>query len=1381
MNAMPPMFNIVDNGFGQVGRESRSLPPAGIKAMFWLAAAMFASGWAGLNIVIPPGYASPLWPPAGIALAALLIWGRRLWPGVWLGATATQFLAIADFTEHYSLVSALTALVIGGGSTLQVLAACYLSAKYLEPGLPKLDSPRSILGFFVLTAPLACLIAPSVGVAALFAAQFMPPEQLGSAWRNWWIGDCLGVTVVTPLLLCWFGMPRELWRPRGISVALPLLAALLALVLVFVQVFRAEQARIQVAFDNRAGEIERLLTEYAANVLDNTLALRDVFVASEEVTRREFAVFAQGILLRHPEIQALEWLPLVKAARLAAFETSVRAEGYREFRVTERQPDGSLAPAELRPEYCPVAFIEPMPGNQAAFGLDSCANSASKASKDYARETGKISASPLLNLIQDTAGLPGILVSAPLIKQASSIDAPVFEGYISAVLLPAKMVDIVTQGLSLDEFGLKIEDLGAPETLAVLFAKPIDSLTGKYALKEWHHRFAFADRTWQITVSPGSGFVAAQGSSLPWITLIGGLCFASLLNVLLLIVSGRTAHVEALIEERTDELENAVAELQSAAAKARESEVKLRTIVDSEPDCVKLLDTAGRLLQINPAGLDMIGAESLEQAQALDLAELIVPKYRAAFEGLSRRVFAGVSGTLEFEIIGLKGRHRWLDTHSVPMRDAEGRITALLGLTRDITERKRAEEHLRLAARVFSDAHEGILITDANANIIDVNPTFCDITGYSRTEVLGQNPRFLQSGKHPTDFYADIWRTLRLNSYWRGELWNRKKNGELYAEHLTISALCDADGNTSHYIGLFSDVTHAKQQQQLLELIAHYDPLTGLPNRILFADRLNRAIAHAKREPSLLAICFLDLDGFKPVNDQFGHDAGDRVLVEIAERIKGGIREEDSVSRHGGDEFALLLGGIESVEQCEQAILRIHRAISQPILIDDQPVEVGASTGFTVFPLDDADPDTLLRHADQAMYQAKMAGKNCFRLFDTNRDQQIIHRNLRLKEIEEAFGAGQFCLYYQPKVNIQTGRVTGAEALLRWRHPEQGLVPPLSFLPAIASTELEIRIGNWVIAEACRQLADWQAQGLNLEVSVNVSSYHLLWPGLYEHIEATLAQYPAVDSTYLQLEILESTALDDLTAVNRTVRHCREELGISIALDDFGTGYSSLTHLRHLSVDTVKIDQSFVRDMLDDPDDYAIIESVIGLSQAFRRRVIAEGVENPDHGTVLLLMGCQLLQGYAIARPMPAADLPAWIAAYRPYSEWRHYANAGLAPDRALVEIRKFDTRHWLEHLRDSLNAESGADRHWPILNPRKCHLGRWLKQAKAGNKHSQAWLNQIEVLHQERHRLASDLKHRYDAGEIAVARNGFEQVRAVHDALYALLVAEPEPDTEDA
>jgi len=567
-------------------------------------------------------------------------------------------------------------------------------------------------------------------------------------------------------------------------------------------------------------------------------------------------------------------------------------------------------------------------------------------------------------------------------------------------------------------------------------------------------------------------------------------------------------------------------------------------------------------------------------------------------------------------------------------------------------ERNLSDKKIKLSSRVFSDTNEGLMITDTTGKIIDINPAFTRTTGYSRHEVLGQTPNILSSDKQSPAFFIEMWQNLIEQGHWYGEVWNKKKNGELFAARLSISSLTNDDDDTLHYVGLFSDITEIKQQQQKLELMAHYDMLTKLPNRSLLADRFRSSIAHSKRTDTMFGVCFLDLDNFKPVNDSYGHDIGDQLLIAVAQRLKTNIRDEDTASRQGGDEFVLLLGDIESFDHCNEILQRINYFLAQPYIIAGHTFNISVSIGVTLYPGDDADLDTLLRHADYSMYQAKLAGKNRFHLFNPEHDQLTIKKHLQLDEIQQALSNNEFVLYYQPKINMKSGEVFGAEALIRWLHPEKGLIPPLEFLPIIEGSELENRIGDWVINEALKQIVAWQNQRIFIEVSVNIASYHLLSSAFLTQLENALASHPNLNSKYLQLEILESSALGDLNTIRNILNTCQDVLGVNIALDDFGTGYSSLTHLKNLPANTIKIDQYFVKNMLDDPDDYAIINGVLALADSFNREVIAEGVETTEHGLMLLNMGCYAAQGYGIARPMPASEFPNWLHNYTPNQQW---------------------------------------------------------------------------------------------------------------------------------
>jgi len=759
-----------------------------------------------------------------------------------------------------------------------------------------------------------------------------------------------------------------------------------------------------------------------------------------------------------------------------------------------------------------------------------------------------------------------------------------------------------------------------------------------------------------------------------------------------------------------------------------------------------------KFIKVNHGACHNIGysTEELYQLTPLDIKpELTVEIFNQLVEPL----LSGVKEIVQFESI-----HKRKDG-SLYNAEVHLQLThflskpAYVAIVLDVTDRKLAEKKLQLFGKVFSETNEGIIITDANGIIIDNNPAFCDITGYSREEIIGQNPSVLSSGKQSPMFYAEMWDSLNKNGDWQGEVWNRTKSGNLYAELLTISSILDDDKNVLHYIGIFTDITDSKKQQETLEKMAHYDVLTQLPNRVLLADRFSQALAHSKRQDTLLAVCFLDLDNFKPVNDIYGHEVGDKLLIEVAERIQFIIREEDTVSRQGGDEFALLLGDIESFSQCEHILKRIIDSLAKPYFIDQQTASIGASIGVSLYPTEDSDLDTLMRHADQAMYQAKLAGKNRYHLFNAEQNQLETQKNIKLKEIQQALVNNELSLYYQPKVNMVTGEVFGAEALIRWIHPEKGIIPPLDFLPVIAETELEIQVGNWVIHKALQQLDNWKSQGIELELSINIASYHLESTSFIADLGRALSLFPKVHSKRLQLEILESSVMGDLNIVSNIAKICINTLGVNIALDDFGTGYSSLTHLRNLPVQTIKIDQSFVRDILDDPSDHAIIDSVIGLAGSFNRSVIAEGVETTEHGIMLILMGCNKAQGYSIAKPMPESDLKKWLINYSPNQLWLAYANKELTEKQKKIAFFKLSFEQWVKHFKNNLHSAPGTIEQWPILKRTKCHCGVWIKRARQEQIVDEKLLAKLSDAHNTFHDIADELFKKYQQGHIEAAR----------------------------
>ena len=592
------------------------------------------------------------------------------------------------------------------------------------------------------------------------------------------------------------------------------------------------------------------------------------------------------------------------------------------------------------------------------------------------------------------------------------------------------------------------------------------------------------------------------------------------------------------------------------------------------------------------------------------------------------------------------GGWRWVLTRGrVVDRAPDGTALTMSGTHADITERKQGELARRQSEAVFDNSYEAIMVADADGRITQVNPAFSRITGYEPDEVMGLSPSLLSSGRHDKSFFQALWTALQERGYWSGEIWNRRKNGEVFPVLQSITAVRDSAGRIEHYVGVFSDISRLKAHEAELDRVAHFDALTGLPNRRLLTDRLEQAVLRASRSGRLAAVCFIDLDGFKAVNDAHGHAVGDRYLMGLSEHIKSVLRPGDTLSRLGGDEFVLLLTDLGSVKETTQILDRVLQAARQPVQAEGQLLSLSASIGVSLFPNDGHDPDTLLRHADQTMYLAKQGGKNRYQLFDPEVDRSAQQRHTQLARLRVALQADEFELHWQPKVDLRDGTVTGAEGLIRWRHPQRGLIAPGEFLPVLQGSDLEPLVGEWVIDTALAQIVGWQAQGLSLPVSVNISPRHLLQPTFAERLAQALARHPRVDPKDLQLEVLETAAIADMQQAADILRHCMA-LGVNFALDDFGTGYSSLTYLRKLPAHTLKIDRSFVSDMLDDPEDLAIVRGVIDLAAAFDREVIAEGVETLAHGRALLAMGCHLAQGYGIAQPMPAADLPAWRAAW---------------------------------------------------------------------------------------------------------------------------------------
>jgi diguanylate cyclase (GGDEF)-like protein/PAS domain S-box-containing protein len=708
----------------------------------------------------------------------------------------------------------------------------------------------------------------------------------------------------------------------------------------------------------------------------------------------------------------------------------------------------------------------------------------------------------------------------------------------------------------------------------------------------------------------------------------GGLIYGSM-SASIVIINGETCILSCTRD---------ITERKLAEAALRDSEGRFRRIMDHAPIGMATTALDGHFLLINQAFCTMLGY-GRDELEKLTFQDVTHPEDKNISIAERQLMLDGKLETyrLEKRYIRKDGQVVWGVISSTLERNNFGKPPYFIAQVEDITERKETENQLIQHKVAIETTNDGFWLTDEKGILLKVNQAYAKMSGYSLGELLGMHISQLEAKEQSLEeIKAHVAKIISQG----GDVFEtRHRTKEGHEIDLEVSASLIPDSKL--IVSFLRDISDRKKYDAELIRIANYDALTGIPNRVLLADRMKQAIAQTSREKNMMAVCYLDLDGFKPINDTLGHEAGDTVLIEVAKRIGDTIRGGDTNARLGGDEFVVLLLGLEKGEECVATLERLLMAIAEPIIVKNKSVSVSASIGVSIYPMDDEDPDTLLRHADQAMYVAKQSGKNRFHIYDPALDRRARDEHEFLKSIRYALENNQFELHYQPKVNLRTKELVGAEALIRWRHPERGILPPSTFLHHIENTDLDIEIGEWVTATALAQIDSWQKEGLTIDVSINISGYHLESIQFVEILKQQLALYPSFSFGKLQIEILETVALNDISVVREIIGSCRK-LGVGFALDDFGTGYSSLSYLSGLPVDVLKIDQSFVRDMQKDKGDRAIVQGIIALAKAFERQTVAEGIETSAHYQALLDMGCELGQGYAIARPMPASEMMNW-------------------------------------------------------------------------------------------------------------------------------------------
>ncbi|WP_404301424.1 EAL domain-containing protein [Alicycliphilus denitrificans] len=678
-------------------------------------------------------------------------------------------------------------------------------------------------------------------------------------------------------------------------------------------------------------------------------------------------------------------------------------------------------------------------------------------------------------------------------------------------------------------------------------------------------------------------------------------------------------------------------EIGAARAELLRSENILRLALDGSGSGLWDWDLLARRATHSPGLARMLCYQGLELPHGLNLLRRLHPQdYRRVHRAVQQAIATGQPFVETARLLRFDGSYCWFQARGLCHRGVQGRPERFSGILTDLTASRAFEERQRLAATVVDNAIEGVVVADAQGRILSINPAVTRLLGYTEDELLGQNPRIFQSERHDKQFYEAMWAALQQKGYWRGEIWNKRKNGEIFPERMSLSAVHDEGGQVTHYVCMFSDISQEKAQHQRLEFLSHRDSLTGLPNRAWFVEQLEEAVSQALAHGELMAVLLLNLDRFKDVNDSYGHAVGDEVLRHIAQQVRLSLRPGDLVGRMAGDEIAVLVRGLRNAEGAAAVAQHLIAAVSKPWSTPDGiEVVAGVSVGIAMFPEHAPTAQQLLQGAHSAVYGAKARGRSAHCFFDESMTQAARERLEIEARLRTALAQGHLLLHYQPQVDVATGRIEGAEALVRWQDPEEGLISPARFIPVAEASGVIGPLGRWVMHEACRQGQQWRAAGLPaIRLAVNVSPRQFQLDDMAACAAQALAA-SGLPAGCLELELTES-ALAERPEEMRQVLQRLQALGVRIAVDDFGTGYSSLAHLKRFPIDVLKIDQGFMRDIPASADDMAIGATIIAMGHSLGLTVLAEGVETPEQLTFLRERGCDSYQGYLCSRPLPA-------------------------------------------------------------------------------------------------------------------------------------------------
>ncbi|MBT9512207.1 MAG: EAL domain-containing protein [Acidovorax sp.] len=868
-----------------------------------------------------------------------------------------------------------------------------------------------------------------------------------------------------------------------------------------------------------------------------------------------------------------------------------------------------------------VRQVVPRQGNENLIGFDQLKDPRQSAESIRARDTGLLTLAGPIELVQGGLGVVG--------RQPVYLDdgqgRRSFWGFtyvtirLPEVLAATRLPQLTERGYHYRLWRVR-PDTGEEQTITASSPPPGNDAEGR--------SLTLPNGQWTLSLAPAKGWGAPAVLALRC-TL--GLLFALLMAYLARLLVALKAHERGLafqVAQRTSEIQA--------------TQQQLRATIDAIPDPLFELDQEGRYCSVHSQRAELlmepadqlIGRNVTEVLPALAALSVMDVLNEAQTQGWS----TGRQIMLDLPSLGTT----WFELSAARKPGSAGTTPRFILLSRDITERKRSQEQLQLTAQVFDQSSEAIVIADASHTIVRINRAFSRITGYPESEAVGQSVRLLTVAESTQDFNADaVYARLTQEGHWEGEAWGRRKDGSTYPQWLSVSRVRDGNGSTTHSITLFRDITLQREAQDRVQRLAHFDPLTDLPNRALLAERARQHISNEQAKGGTLAMLFLDLDHFKNVNDSLGHRIGDILLVAVARRLQSLLSPQDTVSRLGGDEFLLLLPSASAAHAAEVAT-RLLAAVAQPFQIDPYELTTTLSVGIAMYPADGDSFDTLYQRADAAMYRAKQSGRNRYGFFTADLEARTA-RALQIENaLRRALERSQFELHYQPQVSLITRQVVGAEALLRWRHPEMGMVSPAEFIPVAESSGMIVAIGEWVLHTAVNDAKRWLDMQLPLRaISVNLSAVQFRHPQLPEMVTRCLQQ-AGLPARRLELELTEGAAVDDPAAALAMMDQLHDR-GVRLSMDDFGTGYSSLSYLKRFQIYKLKIDQSFVRDLDDDANDRAIVSAIIRMAQALGMQTTAEGVETDGQLEFLREQGCDEGQGYLFSRPLPANAFEAYL------------------------------------------------------------------------------------------------------------------------------------------